>query len=44
MRFDIITIFPRIFSAKGGSASGGDSYLNVGILARVRAKNLIDIN
>jgi hypothetical protein len=34
MRFDIITIFPHIFSAEGGSlpdrqagASGGDSFL-----------------
>lgn len=34
MRFDIITIFPRIF----------DSYFSESILARAQAKNLIDIN
>jgi len=34
MRFDIITIFPKIF----------DSYFNESILARAQAKNLIDIN
>jgi len=44
MRFDIITIFPKIFSIYGGSAGGGDSYLNAGILARAQAKNLVDIN
>ncbi len=34
MRFDIITIFPKIF----------DSYFSESILARAQAKNLIDIN
>ncbi len=34
MRFDIITIFPRIF----------DSYFSESILARAQAKELIDIN
>lgn len=34
MRFDIITIFPKIFN----------SYLSESILARAQAKNLIDIN
>ncbi|MDP3014986.1 MAG: tRNA (guanosine(37)-N1)-methyltransferase TrmD [bacterium] len=37
MKFDIITIFPDIFSAKGGS------YLNESILKRARAKKLIQI-
>ena len=37
MRFDIITIFPKIFSAKGGS------YLNESILKRAQKNKLIDI-
>ena len=37
MRFDIITIFPKIFSAKGGS------YLNESILKRAQKNKLVDI-
>ena len=37
MRFDIITIFPNIFSAKDGS------YLNESILKRAQKNKLIDI-
>ena len=37
MKFDIITIFPKIFSAKGGS------YLNESILKRAQKNKLIDI-
>ncbi len=37
MRFDIITIFPKIFSAKDGS------YLNESILKRAQKNKLIDI-
>ena len=52
MRFDVITVFPQIFSAKGGSlpdrqagASGRDScgYLNHSMIKRARAKKLVDI-
>ena len=46
MRFDIITIFPEIFSAKGGSASGGNScsYLNTSIIGRAQKNKKIKIN
>ena len=37
MKFDIITIFPKIFSAKGGS------YLNESILKRAQKNKLIEI-
>ncbi|MBI4993757.1 tRNA (guanosine(37)-N1)-methyltransferase TrmD [Candidatus Wolfebacteria bacterium] len=37
MRFDIITIFPKIFSAKGGS------YLSESILGRAQKNKLIEI-
>ena len=54
LRFDILTIFPHIFSAKGarpseagrrrGSASGGDSsYFNYSILKRAKEKGLIKV-
>ena len=45
MRFDILTIFPKIFSAKGGSASGGDSssYFDYSILKRAQKNKLITI-
>ena len=45
MIFDIITIFPDIFSAKGGSASGGDSscYFDYSIIKRAQEKGLIKI-
>ena len=39
MRFDIVTIFPEIFSSKGG-----DSYFDIGILARAQKNKLIEIN
>lgn len=41
MRFDIITIFPKIFSAQGGSASSG--YFNASIIKRAIEKKLINI-
>ena len=56
IQFDIISIFPKIFSAKGGSqpkadaplehASGGDSccYFDYGITGRAIKKKLIKIN
>lgn len=44
MQFDIITIFPKIFSSHGGSAEGGDSYFDIGILARAQKNKLIEIN
>ncbi len=46
MQFDIITIFPKIFSAKGGSASGGDSYgyFNNSIIKRAQKNKKIKIN
>ncbi|MBU1164275.1 tRNA (guanosine(37)-N1)-methyltransferase TrmD [Patescibacteria group bacterium] len=46
IQFDIITIFPKIFSAKGGSASGGDSccYFDYGIIGRAIKNKLIKIN
>lgn len=46
IQFDIITIFPKIFSAKDGSAAGGDSccYFNYGIVSRAIKKKLIKIN
>jgi tRNA (guanine37-N1)-methyltransferase len=45
MRFDIITIFPKIFSARGGSAFGGDSYGYFGhsIIKRAVQKKKIQI-
>jgi tRNA (guanine37-N1)-methyltransferase len=45
MVFHIITIFPNIFSAKGGSASGGDScgYFSQSIIKRAIEKKLINI-
>jgi len=53
MRFDIVTIFPKIFSAQGGSlpagrhgASGGDfyGYFGASIIKRALEKNIISIN
>jgi len=46
MRFDVITIFPKIFSAKGGSTSDGDSYGYFGhsIIKRAVQKRLISIH
>jgi tRNA (guanine37-N1)-methyltransferase len=38
MKFDIITIFPKIFSAKSGS------YLNESILKRAQRNKLVEIN
>ena len=45
MHFHIITIFPDIFSAKGGSASGGDSfgYLSESIIGRAIKNKLISV-
>ncbi|HCX45414.1 MAG: tRNA (guanosine(37)-N1)-methyltransferase TrmD [Parcubacteria group bacterium] len=45
-QFDIVTIFPGIFSAKGGPASGGDSccYFDYGIMRQAIKKKLIKIN
>lgn len=45
MKFSIITIFPRIFSAEDRPASGGNSYGYFGssILKRAQKNNLIDI-
>ena len=43
IKFDIITIFPEIFSAKDGSASGGNSYFSESILKRAQKKKLIKI-
>jgi tRNA (guanine37-N1)-methyltransferase len=45
MTFHIITIFPKIFSAKGGPASGVDScgYFSQSIIKRAVEKKLIDI-
>jgi len=46
MKFDIITIFPEIFSAPGGSAFGGGSsygYFGASIIKHAIEKNLIDI-
>ena len=45
MNFHIITIFPKIFSAKGGPASGGDScgYFSQSIIKRAIEKKLVDI-
>ncbi len=44
MTFHIITIFPKIFSAKGGPASGGDSYGYFGSSIIKRAINNKIIN
>jgi tRNA (guanine37-N1)-methyltransferase len=44
LQFDIITIFPKIFSAQGGSASGGDSYFSQSIIGRAQKNKLIKIN
>jgi tRNA (guanine37-N1)-methyltransferase len=46
MKFDIITIFPKIFSAQGGSVSGGDSYgyFGASIIKRAVKNSLIKIN
>jgi tRNA (guanine37-N1)-methyltransferase len=45
MTFHIVTIFPKIFSAKGGPASGGDScgYFSQSIIKRAIENKLIDI-
>ena len=44
--FNIITIFPHIFSAKGGPASGGEfcGYFSESIIKRALEKKLIDVN
>jgi len=46
MEFDIITIFPEIFSAKSGPASGGNScgYFSASIIKRAIEKKIIEIN
>ena len=50
MRFDIITIFPRIFGsysvrgAEQGSAGLAGSYFNESVLRRAQEKKLIEIN
>ncbi len=43
IQFDIITIFPEIFSSKGGSVSGGASYLSASILGRAVKKKIISV-
>ena len=45
MHFNIITVFKNIFSAKGGSASGGDSfgYLSESIIGRAIKNKLISV-
>jgi len=45
MRFDILTIFPKIFSAQGGLASGGGAcgYFGASIIKRAIEKKLIKI-
>jgi len=44
MKFDIVTIFPHIFSAKGGPACGGDyGYFGASIIKRALEKKLIEI-
>ena len=45
-KFNIITIFPHIFSARGGSASGGEfcGYFSESIIKRALEKKIIDIN
>jgi len=45
MKFDIITIFPKIFSAQGGPTSGGDScgYFSESIIKRAQENELISI-
>jgi tRNA (guanine37-N1)-methyltransferase len=43
MKFHLLTIFPEIFSAKGGSASGGDSYLNTSLFKRARKEKIISV-
>jgi tRNA (guanine37-N1)-methyltransferase len=44
IQFDIITIFPKIFSARDGSALGGDSYFSQSIIGRAVKNKLIKIN
>ena len=45
MNFHIITIFPKIFSAKGGPASGGEScgYFSQSIIKRAVERKLVKI-